>query len=142
MILATTAATQQIEVAPLAPLLDRLIAAGMTLGLATNDSEAPARAHLEARRHPRPLRLRRRLRQRPRRQARGPGCSPPSAPLTGIPPAACAMIGDSTHDLDSGRAAGMTTIAVLTGLATRADLEPHADVVLPDISALPDWLGI
>ena len=61
--------------------------------------------------------------------------------LTGIPPAACAMIGDSTHDLDSGRAAGMTTIAVLTGLATRADLEPHADVVLDDISALPDWLG-
>ena len=46
MILTTTAATQQIEVAPLVPLLDRLIAAGMTLGLATNDSEAPARAHL------------------------------------------------------------------------------------------------
>ena len=49
---------------------------------------------------------------------------------TGIPPAACAMIGDSTHDLDSGRAAGMVTVAVLTGVATRADLTPHADVVL------------
>ena len=47
------------------------------------------------------------------------------------------MIGDSTHDLDSGRAAGMTTIAVLTGLASRADLAPHADVVLDDIAALP-----
>ena len=61
---------------------------------------------------------------------------------TGIPPAACAMIGDSTHDLDSGRAAGMVTVAVLTGLATRDDLEPHADVVLDDIAALPGWLGI
>ena len=62
--------------------------------------------------------------------------------LTGIPPAACAMVGDSIHDLDSGRAAGMTTIAVLTGLATRADLAPHADVVLTDIAELPAWLGI
>ena len=47
MILTTSAATQQIEVTPLVPLLDRLIAAGMTLGIATNDSEVPARAHLE-----------------------------------------------------------------------------------------------
>ena len=52
------------------------------------------------------------------------------------------MIGDSTHDLDSGRAAGMVTVAVLTGVASRADLEPHADVVLADIAALPDWLGL
>ena len=52
------------------------------------------------------------------------------------------MIGDSTHDLDSGRAAGMATVGVLTGLATRADLAPHADVVLADIGALPAWLGL
>ena len=52
------------------------------------------------------------------------------------------MIGDRTHDLDSGRAAGMTTVGVLTGLATRADLAPHADVVLDDIGALPAWLGL
>ena len=32
-------------------------------------------------------------------------------------PRACAMIGDSTHDLDSGRAAGMRTVGVLTGFA-------------------------
>jgi phosphoglycolate phosphatase len=141
MILSTTAATQQIHVAPLAPLLDRLIAAGMTLGLATNDSEAPARAHLE----------KAGILDRFAFVAgydSGHGAKPEAGmltafcALTGIPPAACAMIGDSTHDLDSGRAAGMTTIAVLTGLATRADLEPHADVVLQDISALPDWLGI
>jgi hypothetical protein len=52
------------------------------------------------------------------------------------------MIGDSTHDLDCGRAAGMTTVAVLTGLADRDDLAPHADVVLPDIGSLPGWLGL
>ena len=36
----------------------------------------------------------------------------------------------------------MTTVGVLTGLATRADLAPHADVVLDDIAALPAWLGL
>jgi phosphoglycolate phosphatase len=36
----------------------------------------------------------------------------------------------------------MTTIAVLTGPATRDDLAPHADVVLPDIAHLPAWLGL
>jgi phosphoglycolate phosphatase len=36
----------------------------------------------------------------------------------------------------------MTAVAVLTGLATRDDLAPHADVVLDDISALPRWLGL
>ena len=52
------------------------------------------------------------------------------------------MIGDSVHDLDSGRAAGMRTVGVLTGLASRDDLAPHADVVLPDIGALPGWLAM
>ena len=141
MILATSAATQQIEVAPLVPILDRLIAAGMTLGLATNDSEAPARAHLE-----RAGILDRFAFVAGYDSGHGakptPGQLAAFCALTGIPPAECAMIGDSTHDLDSGRAAGMTTIAVLTGLATRADLAPHADVVLDDIAALPAWLGI
>ena len=136
-----SAAAHQIEVTPLVPLLDRLIAAGITLGLATNDSEAPARAHLE----------RAGILDRFAFVAgydSGHGAKPEAGQLaafcalTGIPPAACAMIGDSTHDLDSGRAAGMTTVAVLTGLAGRADLAPHADVVLEDIAALPAWLGL
>lgn len=50
------------------------------------------------------------------------------------------MIGDSTHDMVAGRAAGMVCVAVLTGLATNRDLEGHADVVLRDIGGLPDWL--
>jgi len=58
----------------------------------------------------------------------------------GLAPAACAMIGDSLHDLHAARAAGMTAIAVLTGLAARDSLAPHADLVLDHIGALPDWL--
>ena len=141
MILASTAEATQVEAVPLVPLLDRLLAAGLTLGLATNDSEVPARSHLE----------RAGILDRFAFVAgydSGHGAKPEPGMLaafcaaTGIPPAACAMIGDSTHDLDSGRAAGMVTVAVLTGLATRDDLAPHADVVLDDIAALPDWLGL
>ena len=51
------------------------------------------------------------------------------------------MVGDSLHDLQSGRAAGMVTIAVLTGVADTSELAPFADVVLPDISHIPAWLA-
>jgi phosphoglycolate phosphatase len=58
----------------------------------------------------------------------------------GIDPGEIAMVGDSEHDLVAGRAAGMATVGVLTGVAGRQDLLPHADVVLPDIGYLADWL--
>lgn len=48
------------------------------------------------------------------------------------------MVGDSLHDLHAGRAAGMRTIGVLTGTAQREELEPHADIVLDDISRMHD----
>lgn len=141
MILASTAAADQIEVAPLAPLLDRLRAGGMTLGLATNDSEAPARAHLE-----RAGILDRFAFVAGYDSGHGakptPGMMAAFCAATGIAARACAMVGDSIHDLESGRAAGMTAVAVLTGIATRDDLAPHADVVLPSVAALPDWLGL
>jgi phosphoglycolate phosphatase len=141
MVLTGTAAAPQVEATPLVPLLDRLLAAGLTLGLATNDSEVPARAHL----------TRAGVVDRFAFIAgydSGHGAKPSPGMLaafcaaTGIPPAECAMIGDSTHDLDSGRAAGMVTVAVLTGIAERDDLAPHADVVLEHIGALPAWLGV
>jgi len=50
------------------------------------------------------------------------------------------MVGDSTHDMAAGRAAGFTCVAVLTGVADAVDLAPHADAVLPDIAALGAWL--
>ena len=51
------------------------------------------------------------------------------------------MVGDSTHDLIAGHAAGMRTVAVLTGLAVREDLEDLANLVLPDISHLAAWIS-
>ena len=51
------------------------------------------------------------------------------------------MVGDSRHDLAAGRAAGLTTVAVLTGVAVAEDLADLADAILPDISHLPGWIA-
>jgi hypothetical protein len=48
-----------------------------------------------------------------------------------------AMVGDTLHDLDAARAAGAVAVAVLSGPVGREVLEPHADYVIADISALP-----
>jgi len=129
------------EVVPLKPFLGELIAQGYVLGLATNDAEAPARAHLS-------------------RSGisgffefvagcdSGFGAKPAAGQLkafcrvTGLVPEEVAMIGDSTHDLHAAAAAGMTAVAVLTGIATERDLAPVADVVLSDIGGLPGWLRL
>lgn len=128
------------QAAPLEPLLTELRARGLALGVMTNDAEAVAHAHLG--------------------QAgvaglfdfiagfdSGYGGKPSPAPLlafcekTGRDPARTVMVGDSAHDLMAGRAAGMGTVGVLTGLATKADLAPLADVVLPHIGHIPAWLS-
>ncbi|MFQ5438679.1 MAG: HAD hydrolase-like protein [Paracoccaceae bacterium] len=41
----------------------------------------------------------------------------------------------------AGRAAGMTTLGVLTGMADTDELAPHADLVVPDIGAIPAVLS-
>lgn len=128
------------EAVPLRPLLSALRERGLRLGVATNDSEVPARQHLanhgitdcfdfisgyDSGHGAKP----------------GPGMCLAFAWQLGLEPARVAMVGDSRHDLEAGRAAGMRTVAVLTGIAKREDLAPHADVVLTDIGALPDWLS-
>ena len=50
-------------------------------------------------------------------------------------------MGASGQELVAVRAAGMKTVAVLTGMAGPAELAPLADAVLPDIGALPGWLS-
>ncbi len=131
----------QVESTPLVPFVTGLKSAGLALGIATNDAEAPARAHL--------------------REAgieshfdfiagfdSGYGGKPAPGQLiafctaTGLSPEVCVMVGDSTHDLHAGRAAGMTTVGVLTGVAGREALAPHADVVLNSVAELPAWLGL
>jgi phosphoglycolate phosphatase len=128
------------EAVPLRPALARLRARGLRLGLATNDGEAPARAHLRAHgvtdlfdfvagadsgHGAKPA----------------PGMLLAFAAACGIAPSRVVMVGDSRHDLIAGRAAGMRTVAVLTGIAGAGELAPHADAVLPDIGALDGWIG-
>lgn len=136
---AAAAEVPQVEAVPLKAFFTRLRARGLRLGVATNDAEAPARAHLD-------------------RAGvgglldfiagydSGYGGKPAAGQLhafcakTGVPPQGCVMVGDSTHDLHAGQAAGMRTIGVLTGPAPYAELAPLADVVLPDVGEIPAWL--
>ena len=123
------------------PLLSRLRAAGLALGVATNDAEHSARSHLAA------------VGVEPlfdfvAGSDSGHGAKPAPGPLLAfaraarLDPRQVVMVGDSAHDLHAGRAAGMACVAVLTGLATHDDLAPLADAVLPDIGHLPAWLGL
>ncbi len=129
----------QAEAVPLIPLLDSLRGMGLRLGVATNDAEAPARAHLDSAG----------VTERFDFIAgfdSGHGGKPAAGQLLAfaksvqVLPNRIVMVGDSTHDLRAGRAAGMQTVGVLTGLAETADLAPFADIVFPDIGHLPDWL--
>jgi len=124
---------------PLRPVLDGLRARGLRLGVATNDTEAPARSHLDAAGI-------RDLFDFVAGCDSGHGAKPEPGMLLafarsqGLQPARVAMVGDSRHDLIAARRAGMWAVAVLTGVAGRAELAPHADVVLADIGALEAWL--
>ena len=130
----------QVLVTDLHRLTAELRRINLGLCVMTNDAENPARAHLAS------------------VEAldlfdfvigsdSGFGAKPDAAPLLAladkmdIPAAACVMVGDSTHDLRAGRAAGMRVVAVLTGLAEVAELAPLADAVLPDVSYLPAWIS-
>ena len=133
-----TSATQ-VPAVPLRPCLSALREVG-PLGLVTNDSEAPARAHL--------------------REAdvldlfdfvagfdSGYGAKPDPGQLMGfadavsLHPDTVAMVGDSRHDLLAAKAAGMVPVGVLTGVAVASDLEDLAEVILPDIGHLAEWLS-
>lgn len=124
---------------PLGPYLQGLSARGLALGVVTNDTESGARAHLGASHV---------LEQFDFVAGfdSGHGAKPAPGPLlafaraVAVAPARVVMVGDSPHDLIAGRAAGMQCIGVLTGTASRADLAPLADIVLPDIGHIPDWL--
>ncbi|WP_227269313.1 HAD family hydrolase [Roseobacter weihaiensis] len=129
----------QVEAVPLQAFLTDLRGKGYALGVVTNDAEAPARMHLTA---------------AGVTQAfdfiagfdSGFGAKPAPGPLLAfaqacdLAPEHVLMVGDSTHDLIAAARAGMRGVGVLTGLADSATLAPYADVVLPDIGHLPDWL--
>lgn len=125
---------------PLRPLLEGFRAQDIAIGLATNDSEAPTLAHLAAAGVTD-------LFDFIAGYDSGYGGKPAPGQLLGfaqavdLPPEQIVMVGDSTHDLHAGHAAGMRTIGVLTGAATTKDLAPYADAVLRDIGEIPAWLA-
>lgn len=136
---ALSARAPQVPAVDLPEVLGALRGRGLRLGLATNDSEASAQAHLagagvsdlfdfvagyDSGHGAKP----------------GPGQLLAFAAGLGLAPGSVAMVGDSLHDAAAARAAGMSAVGVLTGVAPRAVLEPAFDVVLPHIGALSGWL--
>ncbi len=60
---------------------------------------------------------------------------------TGLAMQAVVVVGDNRHDIEMGRnAKAGLCVGVLTGTSTRAELEDIADIVLDDISELPEVL--
>ena len=129
----------QVPATPLPPLLEGLRKQGYRLGVATNDGFAPVSRHLADAgiAH---------LFDFVAGYDSGHGSKPAPGMLlafsssTGVAPDATVMVGDSLHDLDAARAAGMRAVAVLTGSAPADVLAPHAEAVLPSIAGLPMWL--
>lgn len=113
---------------------------GLVLGVATNDAERPATAHLAAAGVDG-------LFDFIAGYDSGFGGKPAAGQLLAfakamrIAPQACVMVGDSRHDLVAARAAGMRAVGVLTGLADAVELAPLAEVVLPSVADLPEWLA-
>lgn len=130
---------QMAPVAGLSSILNALRVRGLKLGVATNDAETSAHNHLaragvldhfdfvagfDSGYGAKPA----------------PGMCLAFADACALDPAQVAMVGDSTHDLIAGRAAGMVAVGVLTGMADHDTLAPHADTVMADISGLAAWL--
>ena len=120
-------------------LLSGLAARGLRLGLMTNDADLNTRAQL------RQLGLDGLL-EFVAAYDSGHGHKPDPDPVlafaafAGVAPAQVAVIGDTEHDLAAARAAGAVAVGVLSGPVPRERLLPHADVLLPSIAALDDWL--
>ena len=124
-----------------AEILRALRATGLKVGLATNDAEASARRHLAQ------LELTE-LMDFVAGYDSGHGAKPDAGMVLAFAreihaePEQIALVGDSLHDLESARAAGAIAIAVLSGVASREDLAPHADYVIADIGELPALFAI
>ena len=120
-------------------LLGALQARGLRLGLMTNDADANTRAQVQR------LGLDGLLEFIAAYDS-GFGHKPDPDPVLAfarfadVAPAEIAVVGDTEHDLAAARAAGAIAVAVLSGPVPREQLEPHADVVLPSIAKLDDWL--
>jgi len=59
----------------------------------------------------------------------------------GVQACECAIVGDSIIDIRTGKAAGAKTIAVLSGIFSRKELEREKpDLILENVNQLPDFV--
>lgn len=134
---ATEGAARAVAIPGLEAAMRALLAAGLELGVATNDGHASAVATLDrlgcldrfslvlgydsvARPKPAPDQLYR------------------FAAHVGVAATEVAMIGDNVHDLQMARAGGAgLAIGVLSGTGSHADLAPLADLVIGSVADLP-----
>jgi len=129
-----------VPVTDLAALFARLRDRGLRLGVATSDSAEGARASLgrfgvleqldfiagyDSGHGSKP----------------GPDMVHGFCAATGLPTTRVAVVGDNTHDLEMGRAAGAAlVVGVLSGTGARDDLGALADHLLADITELESLL--
>jgi phosphoglycolate phosphatase-like HAD superfamily hydrolase len=53
----------------------------------------------------------------------------------------CAIVGDSVADIRAGKNAGIKTVAVLSGIFSRRELErENPDLILENVNQLPDFI--
>jgi|SRR5947209_15003657 len=120
-------------------LLGNFAMRGLRLGLMTNDADANTRAQLQQ------LGITGFL-EFVAAYDSGYGHKPDPDPVLAfaafaqVDPAEVAVIGDTEHDLAAARAAGAVAVGVLSGPVPRDRLEPYADVLLPSIAELGEWL--
>ncbi len=124
-----------------AETLTELAGRGHVMGVATNDGTATATEALDAIglgrffalvlgydavTHPKPA----------------PDMVLAFAAEAGMTPVDVVVVGDNAHDLVMARTAGAgAAIGVLSGNSAADDLAPFADVLLPSIRDLPEWLA-
>lgn len=122
--------------APLPPLFDALISAGIPIAVVTSDDRAPTLAALEW------LGVAHQVAfvacaddgypYKPAPEAVWAACE-----ATGVEPSRAVMVGDSTTDMLMGQRAGVgLRVAVLTGMMGSDVLAPLADVVLNSIAEI------
>jgi phosphoglycolate phosphatase len=69
----------------------------------------------------------------------GPGMVHAFCDRVDLAPGQVAVIGDATHDLKMASAAGALAIGVLSGASSEETLAEHADILIQDISELPQY---